>query len=300
MKLKLMPLVLCYLLLSCSVINKAEPKLKVLIIDGQNNHAIWPKTTQMMKVYLESIGQFEVDIYRTQFTWMGKDLITQFPAQDGRTHQATKQPKHDPTFSPTFLNYDVVISNFGWQAAPWPESTQLAFEQYMKNGGGFVTVHAANNSFPQWVEYNKMIGLGGWGGRTEKDGPYLYFDDAGELQRDMTPGNGGGHGHQHEFDIQVRNKNHPIMQDLPTSWRHSKDELYNRLRGPAENLTILATAYDDKKFNGFGRNEPVFMTIKYHKGRVFHTTLGHDSTAFQDTIFMSILAKGTRWAAGLE
>jgi hypothetical protein len=40
-------------------------------------------------------------------------------------------------------------------------------------GGGFVTVHAANNSFSTWKAYNRMIGLGGWGGRTEKDGPYV-------------------------------------------------------------------------------------------------------------------------------
>ena len=30
----------------------AEEQLKVLIIDGQNNHTAWPKTTVMMKKYL--------------------------------------------------------------------------------------------------------------------------------------------------------------------------------------------------------------------------------------------------------
>ncbi len=39
-----------------------------------------------------------------------------------------------------------------------------------------MVVHAANNSFPMWPAYNKMIGLGGWGDRTEKDGPYVYYD----------------------------------------------------------------------------------------------------------------------------
>lgn len=30
----------------------------------------------------------------------------------------------------------------------------------MKNGGAFVSVHAANNSFGDWQEYNHMIGYG--------------------------------------------------------------------------------------------------------------------------------------------
>ena len=48
-------------------------------------------------------------------------------------------------------------------------------------------VHAANNAFSGWSEYNEMIGLGGWGGRTEKSGPYLYFNDQGKLIRDRVP-----------------------------------------------------------------------------------------------------------------
>lgn len=59
----------------------------------------------------------------------------------------------------------MIISNFGYNAAPWPKETQKSFEKYMHDGGGFVSVHAADNCFPEWLEYNRMIGLGGWGGR---------------------------------------------------------------------------------------------------------------------------------------
>ena len=47
-----------------------------------------------------------------------------------------------------------------------------------------MVVHAANNAFGKWVEYNEMIGLGGWGGRNEDSGPYLFFDNSGKLIRD--------------------------------------------------------------------------------------------------------------------
>ena len=161
--------IICILLFSVST----EAKIKVLIVDGQNNHAVWPKSTIMMKQYLEETGLFKVDISRTKYTWRAEREKEFLPLAGVGETQDLKDPKHDPDFIPKFKKYDVVVSNFGWKAADWPEETQKALEDYMKAGGGFVSVHAADNSFPDWLEYNKMIGLGGWGGRNEKHGPYV-------------------------------------------------------------------------------------------------------------------------------
>ena len=57
--------VFCGICLAISVQVSAREPLKALIIDGQNNHGIWPKTTQMMKRYLLESGKFEVDIATT-------------------------------------------------------------------------------------------------------------------------------------------------------------------------------------------------------------------------------------------
>ena len=167
----------------------------------------------------------------------------------------------------------------------------------MKNGGGFVSVHAADNSFPEWKEYNQMIGLGGWGGRNEKSGPYVYMNDKGKVVRDDAKGGGGGHGPQHEFSLVVRDSDHPITKGLPSEFLHTKDELYERLRGPAENMTILATSFAAKKYKGSGRHEPTMMAIDYEKGRVFHTTLGHADYSFECVGFITVLLRGTEWAA---
>ena len=40
---------------------------------------------------------------------------------------------------------------------------------------------------------------------------------------------------------------------------HAQDELYDRLRGPAENMTVLATAFSDPETDGSGENEPMLM-----------------------------------------
>jgi hypothetical protein len=272
-----------------------DQKLKALIIDGQNNHTAWPKSTLMMRDYLLDSGRFTVDIERTKYTWKG-ELAEQFPLNDGKTYEILEQSKTDPDFAPNFSKYDVVISNFGWKAAPWPEATKAAFEDYMKNGGGFVSIHAADNCFPKWEAYNLMTGLGGWDGRQNK-GYYLYTDDQGKVIRDNPKGPGGGHGPQREFSVVIRNTTHPITEGLPAEFMHSKDELYHALRGPAENVTILATAYADPKHKGSGKHEPMLMAIEYEKGRVFHSTLGHADYSFECIGFQTTFLRGTEWAA---
>ncbi|MEM7477914.1 MAG: ThuA domain-containing protein, partial [Planctomycetota bacterium] len=263
------------LIIASSNIALAQEKLAALIIDGQNNHKAWPKTTMMMKDYLDASGRFTVDIERTKVTWQGKELVKQYPLEDGKAYEDLPKSKVDPDFAPEFSKYDVVISNFGWNAAAWPEKTQAAFEEFVSSGGGLAVIHAADNSFPEWEAYNKMIGIGGWGGRNEKSGPYVYFDKNDKEVRDTSPGKGGSHGPQHEFTIVVRDSEHPITKGLPHNWMHSADELYQQLRGPAGNMTILATAYASPDYRGLDRHEPMVMTIDYGKGRVFHTPMGH-------------------------
>ncbi|MEW4487704.1 ThuA domain-containing protein [Thalassoglobus sp. JC818] len=270
--------------------------LKALIIDGQNNHGDWPKTTFMMKQYLEETGLFDVDLARTKYTWKGEQHLPEYSIP-GLETEAFPEPKTDPDFSPDFSKYDVVVSNFGFNAAPWPKKTQEAFEEYVRNGGGLVIVHAADNSFGDWTEYNQMIGLGGWGGRDEKSGPYVYLNDQGEEVRDESPGRGGTHGPQHEFSIVIRDNTHPITKGLPTEWLHSKDELYSLLRGPGQQMRILATAYASPEFNGTERHEPMLMTIKYGDGKVFHTPMGHADYSMECVGFKTCLQRGTEWAA---
>ncbi len=289
-------LILTLILLSIPSL-RAEAKIKVLIIDGQNNHTVWPKSTIMMKQYLEETGIYKVDIARTHYLWKAENE-KEFLTLGGTGKEILEsEPKSDSTFMPKFDKYDVVISNFGWKAADWPESTQKAFEKFVASGGGFVSVHAADNSFPSWKAYNQMIGLGGWGDRTEKDGPYIYFSNEGILVHDSIPGPCGAHGRQHEFPVTIRVADHPITKGMPSVWLTTKDECYAKLRGPGKNMTILATGKDQSDKAPTDRHEPILMVLNYGKGRIFHTTLGHESASFEGVGFIISFLRGVEWVA---
>jgi type 1 glutamine amidotransferase len=257
-----------WLLLIATTISAAP--IKALIVDGQNNHD-WKATTPVLKKILEDSGLFAVDVATAP----------------------SKKPEM-ASFHPRFADYKVIVSNYNGEA--WPKETQDDFVEFVRDGGGFVSVHAANNSFPEWAEYNEMIGVGGWGGRNEKSGPYLRLRK-GLFVHDESVGRGGSHGAQHVFLMETRAPYHPIMKGLPAKWMHAKDELYDRLRGPARNVTVLASAFSDKKTGGTGLDEPLLFAISFGKGRVFHTALGHSVESMKCVGFASTLQRGTEWAA---
>jgi uncharacterized protein len=269
---KLVKLIIGLLTLCIGAALQAAP-MKALIIDGQNNHD-YKATTPHLKKIIEQTGLFEVDI---------------------ATAPGAKETRD---FRPNFSPYKVIISNYSGER--WNKETEESFVQFVRNGGGFVSVHAADNSFPDWKEYNEMIGVGGWGGRNEKSGPYLRLRD-GSFRHDPTPGVGGSHGKQHAFLMETRVPEHPIMAGLHAQWMHAKDELYDRLRGPAQNVTVLASAFAAKEQGGTGEHEALLMAIKYGEGRVFHTALGHnngkDITAQKCVGFIVTLQRGVEWAA---
>jgi hypothetical protein len=251
----------------------AAAPIKVMILDGASAAAYhdWKLGTQIMKRELDETGLFDVTV------------VSAPPA--GGDFSA---------FRPGFAAYQVVVSNY--DAQDWPAPLRGEFEAYMKNGGGLVVVHGADNAFPGWAAYNEMTGVGGWRGRDAPAGPKWYFQN-GKLTSDTAPGAAGQHGHRKPFRVTARAPEHPILKGLPREWMHAPDELYTRLRGPGENMTVLATAYADPANRGTGFDEPMLMAITWGKGRIFHTTMGHDASALSCTGFITTFQRGTEWAA---
>ncbi|MEI7730498.1 MAG: ThuA domain-containing protein [Verrucomicrobiota bacterium] len=260
----------------------AEKPIRVLIIGGQNNHD-WKTTTPLMKGVLDKAGHFQTTVDNT-------------PEKDA------PQAEWD-AWSPKFREFNCVVLNYndnGMKCPMWSEQVKKDFVEYVRGGGGVVAIHAANNSFSGWKEYEQMIGLlwRWWG-----NGYSLYVDDDGKVVRE-EPGQGRQMGHGdwagwYAWTMTVRDTEHPITQGMPVHWLHQKDELYHGQRGPAENVHILLTAYSEPggKHKGTGKNEPIVWWVPYGKGRVVTNVMGHDLNGMKCVGFKLLLLRACEWAA---
>ena len=218
MKWKLLPLIILMTALTAFAAAGGE-QTRVLIVDGFSNHD-WKRTTACLTELLARHGGYSVD-------------VSTFPA-------GAPQEERE-AWNPEFRNYDVVIQNTngGTQGPEWGATAKKSLEQYLKEGGGMLAFHSANNAFPQWPEYNRMIGLG-W--RPRDYGTSLIVTDDGAVLR-LPPGEGGPTSHGARIDALVtRLGNHPMHAGLPRQWRAADIEVYRYTRGPAEQVQVLSYA----------------------------------------------------------
>jgi uncharacterized protein len=227
----------------------AASGIGVLLLTGQNNHD-WPWTSAKVREILERTGRFRVTI-----------------SEDPRS--ALADPEALRAADLFFLN---------WNGERWGEAAESAFANAVRQGKGVFVLHAANNAFAGWKEYEEIIGLA-WRA-------------------------GSGHGRYHTFDVQVVDRDHPVTHDLPDIEAHP-DELYHGLvRTSATAPRVLMSAHSAESTGGSGRREPMAMVSSYGTGRIFHTPLGHvwpgaedTRPTFADPQLALLIARGAEWAA---
>jgi type 1 glutamine amidotransferase len=242
---------------------------KTAIIDGQNNHD-WRSTTPMIKTALEKTGRFQVAV------------LTSPPTADAAAWK---------DFHPRFSDYDLIVSNFtDFGAKPAPAAFLDDLTKHVGDGGGIVIVHAATSGMDNHAEFVRMVGMG-W-----RDGDRLYLDNDGQtIRQPKGQGPATAHGRPFRWTVTTWAKDHPICAGLPRTWVHETDELWAAPRGPAQEVEILATAVAPETKQD-GQNEPVLWTVRYGKGRVFVTLMGHDANAMKCVGFQTTLARGAEWA----
>jgi uncharacterized protein len=222
----------------------AEPKARLLLLTGENNHD-WKATTPYLKKVLEDSGYFAVDV-----------------SEDPEAPVLSDAEK--------LKTYKAIVLNLN-RGKRWPEDREKNFLDFVKNGGGLVVVHASNNAFTGWEEYDKIVG-GTWRGKG------TVFPEKGTFHPPYGP-----------FEVQVVDANHPITKGIGPTFS-TRDEKYSNLR-LQDNIHVLAHAMEG------GKPQPLIFTLDYGKGRVFHTALGHDLAAMQNPQFIDTLIRGSRWAA---
>jgi type 1 glutamine amidotransferase len=239
------------LLVLTPALAQQRERIPVLIVSGANNHD-WEYTSPSLERMLEASGLFDA-------------TITTDPA--GTLADATAIIK----FKAFVLDYN---------GPRWGSAAEKNFLSAVRGGKGVCVIHAANNAFPGWTEYETLVG-------------HLWRED-----------NDTGHGKFHAFDVTVFDREHPITRGL-FDLRAHHDELYHRLwQSPGSNHRILASAWSTRETDGSGAAEPMLTVGSYGEGRVFHTPLGHvgkddeaSRASHADRQFQELIVRGTEWAA---
>tara|TARA_R110002049_G_scaffold124997_25_gene280598 strand:- start:4369 stop:6831 length:2463 start_codon:yes stop_codon:yes gene_type:complete len=145
---------------------------------------------------------------------------------------------------------------------------QSAFERYIRNGGGFVGIHAATDTEYDWSWYGELVGA--------------RFDGHPEVQ---------------EAQLRVVNDDHPGSRSLPPQWT-ATDEWYNFSEIDAG--IIVLVEIDESSYSGGtnGEHHPIAWYREFDGGRTFYTAMGHTKQSYSDPLFLGHLGEGIAWAMG--
>ncbi|BFO17122.1 hypothetical protein SHKM778_35100 [Streptomyces sp. KM77-8] len=146
---------------------------------------------------------------------------------------------------------------------------QAAFENYVKNGGGYLGIHAAADTEYDWAFYGGLVGA--------------YFDSHPAIQK---------------ATVRVHDHDHPSTAHLDDAWERT-DEWYNYRTNPREQAKVLATL-DETTYSGgtMKGDHPIAWCQSYGGGRSFYTGGGHTKESYADEAFRTHLLGGLQYATG--
>lgn len=222
-------------------------KINTLLLTGANNHD-WKRSSAFCARLLTESERFSVE-------------VTEDPSA------AMSDADALASFRLLFMDYN---------GPEWSQAAKANFVSAVRGGTGLVVLHAADNAFRGWTEFETMVAL---------------------LWREGT-----GHGKFHEFPVTIVDHEHPITRGLGDY--RTTDELYHKLVHMHEaKFHVLATAFSSRESGGTGREEPIHVVTQYGRGRVFHQVLGHvwpgdpDMSALENEGFQKTTLRGSEWAA---
>lgn len=151
---------------------------------------------------------------------------------------------------------------------------------YIRNGGGFVGIHAATDTCHEWQEYGKMING--------------FFD-----------GHPWGAGTQVSIKVEPGQEAHPVVAMFEGQNVEFKEEIY-QLKDPYDSKAVhmllrLDTEKTDMTLKGIKRTDKDFGVAwirPWDKGRVFYSSLGHNHDMYWHPKVVRHYLAGIQWALG--
>jgi len=168
------------------------------------------------------------------------------------------------------FDYDVIVLHFKNYRTPQRDAAMKAnLEKFVTEGGGLFVFHFACGAFEDWSGYEKLAGRV-WDPQKPAHDPYGLFT------------------------VQIVDQAHPITKNLGNFEIH--DELYTCLRDSEVPIHVLASAMSKVD----GKTYPMAFVLEKGKGRIFHTTLGHDDKSLSSAEFQMMCKQAIAWCANRE
>jgi len=153
---------------------------------------------------------------------------------------------------------------------PMNEEQKKSFIEFIRNGGGFVGIHNAADTFYKFPEYGEMLGG--------------YFN---------------GHPWTQEVTVIVEDQTHPATRHLPKTLR-VKEEVYTFKNWSREKTHVLMsldkTSVDLSKGTRPDHDYALCWCHSYGEGRVFYTAFGHFKELWRKEWFRKHVLNGILWA----
>ena len=152
-----------------------------------------------------------------------------------------------------------------------PESEWLvserrdALQQFVRNGGGIVAIHAAADSHYNWPWYVRMIG-----------GHFARHPQG-------TP----------KGNVTVVAPTDPIARGLPRTASRIDEWYYFDDYDPVSKVlvTLDPQSIGEKDINP----NPVAWTREINSGRIFYTAMGHTKESYSEPFFLRLVGQGLDW-----
>ena len=149
-----------------------------------------------------------------------------------------------------------------------------AFQGYIRDGGGFVGLHAATDTMHTVPWYGQLTGGGA---------------------RFIS------HPRQQQATMVVENGAHPSTAMLPSEWSRY-DEWYNYSTNPRADVHVLMTLDESTYAPGsgaMGEDHPIAWCHNFEGGRSWYSGAGHTDDSWSDPQWLAHVLGGIEWTVGL-
>lgn len=180
-----------------------------------------------------------------------------------------EQTEDSGVFTPNNLKRFCAVVFFSTTGDVLNKEQQVAFEQYIHDGGGFVGIHSASDTEYDWPWYGKLVGA--------------WFKDHTKVIL---------------ATVCREDKTHISTNDFPDMWKR-EDEWYRFRTNPRKNVRVLVTVNDqdlgEVTMNG---DHPISWMHEFEGGRSWYTGMGHTKESFLEPEFRKHVLGGILWAMG--